>query len=255
VKLAYLTEIAALMAAHGQLFIERDEEIPAQTIGDYYILSRNRFNRWMKDLTDLEKGLSIRDPLHLIGLMPSRPATRTIAEQILVNEMVARVWTILLMARDRYQGVDRIRPVAHNVFLGHLSIRHKALSVVLSDDRLSQPDLIAIDKTRKATERWTDLLCCPLMGEYDLWQYAFHEETARELLRDRAHQSPLDHRSRAWVLILAGMRHSFQEKEGLSSVVQDDDRRLARLMLNSFPEDASEMTFWMGAKVREARRT
>jgi hypothetical protein len=51
------------------------------------------------------------------------------------------------------------------------------------------------------------------------------------------------------------MRHSFQEKEGLSSVVQDDDRRLARLMLNSFPEDASEMTFWMGAKVREARRT
>ena len=73
------------MAAHGQLFIERDEEIPAQTIGDYYILSRNRFNRWMKDLTDLENGLSIRNPLHLIGLMPTRPATRTIAEQILVG--------------------------------------------------------------------------------------------------------------------------------------------------------------------------
>ena len=39
----------------------------------------------MKDLTDLENGLGIRDPLHLIGLMPTRPATRTIAEQILVN--------------------------------------------------------------------------------------------------------------------------------------------------------------------------
>ena len=98
-KLAYLTEIAALMAAHGQLFIERDEEIPSQTIGDYYILSRNRFNRWMKDLTDLENGLVIRDPLHLIGLTPTRPATRTIAEQILVNEMIARVWTILLIVR------------------------------------------------------------------------------------------------------------------------------------------------------------
>lgn len=254
-KLAYLTEIAALMSAHGRLFIEQSDELSTETIGDYYILSRNRFNRWMKDLSDLEKGLSIRDPLHLIGLMPSRPATRTVTEQILINEMVARVWTILMMARDKYQGVDRIRPLAHNVFLGHLSVRHKALSVVLTDDRLQQGDLTAIDKLRRSTERWTDMLCCPLMHEFDLWQYAFHEDVARELLNDRADQQSLDHRSRAWVLILAGMRHSFQDKDGLAAPIHDDDRRLIRLMLNSFPEDSPEMTFWMRSRVREARRT
>jgi hypothetical protein len=254
VKLSYLTEIAALMAAHGRLFVEQDEELSAQVIGDYYILSRNRFNRWMKDLSDLENGLSIRDPLHLIGLMPSRPATRTLTEQILVNEMLARVWTILLMARDRYQNVDRIRPVAHNVFLGHLSIRLKALSVVLTDDRLQQQDLLAIDKLRKATERWTDLLCAPLMGEFDLWQYAFHEDVAKEFFRDGADRAPFDQRSRGWVILLAGMRHIFQEKDGLASLVHDDDRRLSRLMLNSFPENSPEMTFWMGSRVREAKK-
>lgn len=253
-KLAYLTEVAALMAAHGRLFIERDDELPAQTIGDYYILSRNRFNRWMKDLADLEQGLCIHDPLHLIGLTPTRPATRTTAEQILINEMVARVWTILLMARDRYQHVDRIHPVAHNVFLGHLSVRHKALSVVLTDERLQQHDLVAIDRIRKATERWTDLLCCHLMEEFDLWEYAFHAQTAKEFLRDRIDQQSIDYRSRAWVLILAGLRHGFQEKDGLSTPVHDDDRRLSRLMLNSFPEDAPEMTFWMASRVRDARR-
>lgn len=253
-KLAYLTEVAALMAAHGRLFVEQHEELPTQTIGDYYILSRNRFNRWMKDLSDLESGLNIRDPLQLLGLTQPCPATRTIAEQILVNEMLARVWTILLMARDRYQDIDRIKPVAHNVFLGHLSVRHKALSVVLNDDRLQQQDLVAIDKLRKATERWTDLLCCPLMGEYDLWQYAFHEDAAKELYKDRTDHNSLDPRSRAWVLLLSGMRHSFPETDGLASAIHDDDRRLSRLMLNSFPEDASEMTFWMGSRVREARR-
>ncbi len=253
-KLAYLTEIATLMAAHGRLFIEQPGELSSQAIGDYYILSRNRFNRWMKDLSDLEHGLSIRDPLHLIGLMPTRPATRTITEQILINEMLARVWTILMMARDRYQGLDRIRPVAHNVFLGHLSVRHKALGVVLADDRLQQSDLMAIDRIRKATERWTDLLCCPLMDEFDLWQYAFHEDVAKEFYKDRVDQQSIDHRSRAWVLILAGLRHSFQDQEGLSALVHDDDRRLSRLMLNSFPEDSPEMTFWMSSRVREARR-
>lgn len=254
-KLAYLTEIAALMAAHGRLFIEQGDELPTEVIGDYYILSRNRFNRWMKDLSDLEKGLSIRDPLHLIGLMPSRPATRTVTEQILINEMVARIWTILMLARDKHQGIDRIRPLAHNVFLGHLSVRHKALSVVLNDDRLQQSDLTAIDKLRRSTERWTDMLCCPLMDEFGLWQYAFHEEIAREFLKDRLDQQSLDHRSRAWVLILAGMRHSFPDKEGLATPVHDDDRRLVRLMLNSFPEDSPEMTFWMSSRVREARRS
>lgn len=252
-RLAYLTEIAALIAAHGRLFVERDDELPTQTIGDYYVLSRNRFNRWMKDLNDLENGLPVRDAQHQFGLTPARPAARSIAEQILINEMLARVWTILMMARDRHQNVDNIRPVAHNVFLGHLSVRHKALGVVLVDDRLSTQDLAAVDQLRRATERWTDLLCCSLMNDYDLWQYAFHQGTARQFYQDRVDGNPLDHRSRAWVLVLSGLRHSFPEKEGLSAVVHEDDRRLARLMLNSFPEDASEMTFWMGARVREAK--
>lgn len=252
-KLSYLTEIAALLAAHASLFIEQEGEVPAEVIGDYYILSRNRFNRWMKDLTDLERGLEVQDPLQLLGLMPAQPAVRSVAEQVLINEMVARVWTILLMARDRYNGVDRIHPVAHNVFLGHLSVRHKALSVVLGDSRLEPQDVTCIDKLRRATERWTDLLCCSVMNQYDLWQYAFHEDVAREFLRDRQEQDSLHYRSRTWVLILAGMRHAFADRSAVSSPAHDDDRKLVRVMLNSFPEKAPEMTFWMSSRVRAAK--
>lgn len=252
-KLAYLTEVAAIMAAHSQIFIAQKEEVTTEAIGDYYILSRNRFNRWMRDLDDLERGASIQDPLHLVGLISGRPATRGIVEQILINEMVTRVWTVLLLARDAHHGIDRIRPVARNIHMGHLAIRHKSLRVVLSDDQLKPIDLVAIDKLRKSTERWTDLLCCSIMGQYDLWDFAFDKERARELLRDRTDQGGLSHRSRGWVLILAGLRHSFQEEEGLSASVHNDDRRLVRLMLNCFPQDAPEMTFWMGTRVREAK--
>ncbi len=254
VKLAYLTEVAAIMAAHSQIFIEQQQEVTTEAIGDYYILSRNRFNRWMRDLDDLERGVAIQDALHLVGLIAGRPATRGIAEQILINEMVTRVWTLLLLARDARNGIDRIRPVARNIHMGHLAVRHKALGVVLSDDRLSPIDLLAIDKLRKCTERWTDLLCCSIMGQYDLWDLAFDKERAEEFLRDRTDQAGLSHRSRGWVLLLAGLRHSFQEEEGLSATVHNDDRRLVRLMLNCFPQDAPEMTFWMVAKVPEAKQ-
>lgn len=39
-----------------------------------------------------------------------------------------------------------------------------------------------------------------------------------------------------------------------STSVHNDDRRLVRLMLNCFPQDAPEMAFWMGEKVREAKQ-
>ena len=131
------------MAAHSQIFIEQREEVTTEAIGDYYILSRNRFNRWMRDLDDLGRGVSLQDPLHLVGLITGRPATRGITEQILINEMVTRVWTVLLLARDAHNGIDRIRPVARNIHMGHMAVRHKALGVVLSDEGLMPDDLLA----------------------------------------------------------------------------------------------------------------
>jgi len=253
-KLAYLTEVAAIMAAHSQLFIEQTDEISSEAVGDYYVLSRNRFNRWMRDLDDLEHSQPISDPLRSIGKTPGRPGARAIAEQILINEMISRIWTVLLLARDVSNGIDRIRPVARNIYLGHLAVRHKALGVVLGDDHMSSKDLLAIDQLQKSSERWTDLLCCSIMGQYNLWEFAFDKDRATEFFRDRVDQAGLSHRSRSWVLILAGLRHSFQDKDGLSATVHDDDRRLVRLMLDSFPANAPEMTFWMGSRVREAKQ-
>lgn len=252
-KLAYLAEVAALMAAHGNLFIEQSGEVSTEVVGDYYILSRNRFNRWMRDLNDLEHGVPISDPLHMVGLVAGRPSTRAITEQILVNDMLARIWTVLLLARDANNNIDRIRPVARNIHLGHLAVRHKALGVVLADRQILPKDLLAIEKLRKSAERWTDLLCCSFMDRFDLWEFAFDKSRAEEFLRDRESQAGLCHRSRSWVLILAGLRHSFQDSQDLSATIHDDDRRLVRLMLNNFPDDAPEMTFWMSSRVREAK--
>ena len=253
-KLAYLTEVAAMMAAHSQLFIEQTDEVSSETVGDYYVLSRNRFNRWMRDLNDLEHGLRISNPLYLVGQIAGRSATRAVTEQILINEMISRIWTVLLLARDISNGIDRIRPVARNIYLGHLAVRHKALGVALADDRMSPNDLLAIDQLRKSSERWTDLLCCSIMGQYNLWEFAFDQDRAMEFLRDRVDQAGLSHRNRSWVLIQAGLRHSFQDTAGLSAPVHDDDRQLVRLILNSFPENAPEMTFWTSSRVREVKQ-
>jgi len=252
-KLAYLTEVAALLASHNRLFVEHPDEMSTEAAGDYYILSRNRFNRWMRQLRDVESGATVTDPTLLLAPGHGRQIARTIAEQVLVNEMLTRIWTVMLIARDRFRSQNRIEPLAQNVFLGQLAVRKRALSVCLNDKGLDANDMVAIDKLRESTERWTDLLNCSLMGRYDLWDYAFDESRAQQFLRDREEQRTLDHRNHAWVLILSGLRFSFPDRDGLAASVHEDDRRILRLMLTSFPEDAPQTRFWMLSEIRKSR--
>lgn len=97
------------------------------------------------------------------------------------------------------------------------------------------------------------MLCCQMMDRYSLWQYAFDQERARQFLMDRTDQQSVNHQSQAWVLILAGIRHSFPDTEGLRALIHEDDRSIIRLILSSFPEDAPEMAFWMTSQLRRAR--
>ncbi|MEZ6122056.1 MAG: hypothetical protein R3C49_02635 [Planctomycetaceae bacterium] len=244
-KLAYLVEVTALVSAHSRLLIEQAAELSTVLLGDYYIHSRNRFNRWMRDLNDLEHGVSIRDPLHLFGLSPKSPPALSITEQILVNDLLNRVWTVILIACDRHRGEDRIEPLAHNVFRSHLTVRHKSLSVCMNDSALRPEQMLYVNKLRTASERWADLLNCGLMAEFDLWSYAFDETRAREFYQDRfRNEQLLSSDNRAWSLILAGLRHSFPDVDGLAAPVHDDDRMIVRSIIDCFPGDTQSMAVW-----------
>lgn len=253
-KLAYLTEVAALVAAHCHLLIEQPEPLSTSVLGDFYIQSRNRFNRWLRDLNDLEHGVEIRDPLHLIGLNPVRPPVQSITEQILINDLLNRVWTVVTVSTDRHRNEDRVETLVKNVHRGHLTIRHKALSLCLSDEALTPAQVIHINQLRASAERWSDMLCSMLMGRFDLWDYAYDRSRAEEFYNDRFDQETMKPRSQVWTLILAGLRHSFPDEEGLGAPLHDDDRQIARAMLDSFPAGAGNMAIWSGPTMARAQQ-
>ncbi len=244
-KLAYLAEVTALVSAHSKMLIEQPEQISNALLGDYHIQSRNRFNRWMRDLNDLESGVSIRDPLHLFGLSSRYPPIQSITEQVLINDLLNRVWTVILVACDVHRGENRIQPLAHNVYRSQMTVRHQALSVCMNHPTMKPEQLVHIEKLRSSSERWADLLNCSLMSTYDLWDYAFDSTRAREFFNDRFRNERLSaENSQAWSLILAGLRHSFPDMDGLSAPVHDDDRMITRSIIDCFPGDTQSMAVW-----------
>ncbi len=244
-KLAYLVEVTALVSAHSKILIEQPDQIPNALLGDYYIQSRNRFNRWMRDLNDLENGVTIRDPLHLFGLSPRFPPIQSITEQILVNDLLNRVWTVILVACDLHRHESRIQPLARNVYQSQLTVRHKALNLCLNDRTLKPEQRAHIEKLRTSSERWADLLSCSLMSTYDLWDFAFDKGRAKEFFHDRFRNQRLSaDNSQVWSLILAGLRHSFPDTDGLSAPLHDDDRLITRSVIDCFPGDTQSMAVW-----------
>lgn len=253
-KLAYLVEVTALVSAHSRLLIERTGQVSSTVLGDYYIHSRNRFNRWMRDLNDIKKGVEIRDPLHLFGLSLKRPPVQSIAEQILINDLLNRVCTVILIASDRHRGESRIEPLARNVFQSHATVRRDVLRICQGDGSLQPEQVIHIDKLRASSERWADFLNCSLMAAYDLWSFAFDENRAREVFHDRFHQDRLDpEHHEAWSLILAGLRHSFPDIDGLATPLHDDDRMITRSIINAFPGDKHPVAAWTRSTVSKTR--
>ena len=253
-KLAYLVEVTALVSAHSKILIEQTDQISTTVLGDYYIHSRNRFNRWMRDLNDIEKGVEIRDPLHLFGLSLKRPPVQSIAEQIIINDLLNRVWTVVLIACDRHRGESRIEPLARNVFRSHATVRRKVLRVCLDESSLQPEQVIHLDKLRASSERWADLLNCSLMAAYDLWGFSFDEIRAREFFEDRFHQERLaPQHNEAWSLILAGLRHSFPDIDGLATPLHDDDRMITRSIIDAFPGDKHPVAAWTRSTVEKTR--
>lgn len=230
------------------MLIEQPEQISNVLLGDYYVQSRNRFNRWMRDLNDLETGVAIRDPLHLFGLSRTAPPVLSIVEQVLVNDLLNRVWTVVLISCDRHRNEERIQPLAHNVYRSHSTVRHKAISVAHEDESLSSQQVHYINKLRASSERWADLLNCSLMADYDLWDYAFDSLRAQEFHDDRfRNQRPGSQDSGTWPLILAGLRKSFPDDNGLAAPLHDDDRMITRSIMDCFPGNSESLDVWQEA--------
>ncbi len=250
-KLSVLPEIAALLAAHGQSFAEQANAVSVQVIGDYYVYTRNRFNRWMRLLDHLENGGATTAPAdgtRGVRIESGIPLIREVSEQILINEMLARVWTILLIAQDRHRGCSDSEALATNVLLGHQAMRRRLLRLCRSEELVDSEFSLRIEHLRRETEVWTDILCCPFMKRYDLWSFACDEEDARDYFRQRQERCALDSDSAAWVAMLSGLRDSFSEVDQTAVLVAQDDVRIIRLMASCFPVSCTEIN-WLTARL------
>lgn len=226
-----LLELAAVVTARAPRLIQAAQELPTEPLERYWSASKCRNERWAQSLKRLATpcgetaGQSATDGLG---------ECVAILQEILSSEVLTRVWAAVLTAHDRRRRTADAEPVARNVLAGHLEARHRALTLLVRRNT-RQPD--ELNRLRRQSERWNDMLIGHLLLTDDVAEFAFDADLAREFADDFSGQAAWREKGVAWTVVAASLRGGFRGEVGSVCCNADLNAEIGAAILCTFGHD------------------
>ncbi len=200
-----LIDLAVFLAAQGSLFLSGARQMPDTALAQYWTISKCRLDRWNRTLRNVHTL-----PAPVRGEVPA--ATRNLqaaCEEILISEMVTRVWSSLLTAWDYQTGSGEAQPVAANVLSGQLEASNRVLGIISYNPLTAAGSGNELNRLRRLTERWTDLLLAGLGSLVRMADFAHDPARAEEFSHDFDPAQQPAVRKQAWSLVAESLRETF----------------------------------------------
>ncbi len=149
-----LAEIGSWLAAHGQsLIFGQPQSLDAAK--KYWAAAKCRLQRWSTALRMFGNDLSVdrEDP----EFHDPWPAMQIVIQEILISELLTRVWSAMMVGHDRKHETDELGGLAHSVHIGHLEAKNRAIRTMLKGRVANEKEFDRLNKLSHRIERWTDL--------------------------------------------------------------------------------------------------
>lgn len=228
-----LVELAGLVSLHGPTLIRSPAEIAKAPLQQYWSASKCRLDRWGRTLKQLAEPSS----------QPSVATEQTraeylqsVVEEVLTGEVLTRVWAAVLSARDQRHGGEDGFLIARSVLLGHQESRHRALTLLFHGPGVVSQQAVELNRLRRQTERWTDLLVGHLACREDVSELAADPKRSREFARE------LRSREDTWPLVWAALRGSVAAEVTRPSPNPDLNAEIAASIVASFSPELFDST-------------
>lgn len=195
----------------------------------YWTASKCRLESWQRSLKVFFDDLRESDPWH-----NPWPATEAVVEEILVSELLTRVWSAVLLRRDQAMQVHEFSAVAQSVFVSHLEISSRALRLLLAQPESRQADVEKINALRRRIESWTDLILAQLPEEAIAQRFAHRPDRLLEFAADRRMRSP-DENLRSNQILIASLNSDLQKNTARWSANPELNRQIAAGVMAFLP--------------------
>lgn len=145
-------EIAAWLALNSTAIAHGSQRVEGLLAASYWSNSKSRLSRWNAALKTFDHDVRNPDTAH-----NPWPAIETVVEEVVVSEMLTRVWSAVLVAVDEASGRGELAGLAHSVYIGHMEARNRAMRLLLAGRGLNERLFDRINQLRRSLEKWTDL--------------------------------------------------------------------------------------------------
>lgn len=224
-----LADLAAVLAHHGPSILYRRQQVPPDAVTRYWTVCRQRFDLWhhaMGRYRDLEYEGTTSD------LRSWWTSHRPMLEEILVSEMLTRVYAAVGAGLDGDCEKSEIAPVVHSVYLSQLEARNRVLHLMVYGRGNSINEAVQLNRLRGEVERWTDALLgrmaveqtSPLDYAVSRSRAAAHAEDARSIPPGAAQDTI------SW-LISAAMRDSLSRCVSSEPSLPQANREVAEAVM------------------------
>ena len=179
---------AANLAAESESLIYRNHDISDEALSRYWIVSRCRLQHWTTHLktfdTQLRTNPSGRKRIWL-NLAP-------LAEEILNTEILTRVWAAILNGINQVDATDDCDCIGRGALMGHLDAKNRLIKMILLGQTQKSHIASDLDKVRRKSERWADLLIALVNQHSDVLGFGCSESRVETLSHDFRNEMKTD---------------------------------------------------------------
>jgi hypothetical protein len=214
--------------------------VPTTALDQYWTTSKCRLDRWGRAL----KGIG-QYPASLNMSQQPAMAENSYAtlEEILLSEVLTRVWTAVLVGYDQTRGTQGAELIARSVYAGHLEARHRAMKLLVEGPGFNSHDALALNRVRRRAEYWSDLLVGHVASVANVSEFAVDPHRAAEFAAHlRAGDVTNAGRGHRWSLMLATVRSAFRQGIRGFSPNGDSNAQIAASILACIPVDLFDAT-------------
>lgn len=197
----------------------------------YWTASRCRLNRWYGALRMFEDDLLQEDDSH-----NPWPAIEIVVQEILVSELLTRVWSATMIAHDHLNESDELSGLAHGIHVGHIEAKNRAIRLILRGRDEAEETFNRMNHLRRRVERWTDLFLSllPLSEATDM--FAFDASRMQDFALENREYSTADRATKLQILT-ASLAADLANATQPFPANPDLNRQVAAGVLSCFPSD------------------
>ena len=235
VSLRQMAETAAFASARSMLLIQSSSAVPDDHLHNYWKCCRGRLVDWLKQIDVITSHASDHDDGNHLELWQSAVP---VLNEIFVTDILTRVWAATLTAIDMNRGCESASPIARHTLNGHEEARNRAMSLMLHGLQVPVGRLSQVDRIRRKSERWADLLIGPLVLKFQLDEFAFEVDRAVEFGQSQMREIMRATDEPVWEFVLTGIRLAFKTLPDETPPSDAWNRGIVRHVLGSFPPDS-----------------